>query len=331
MRYKARINKMEGALMRQIPDISIVVPVYNEADGLEAFFEALFPVMEGLTPEWEVVCVDDGSVDETAALVASFHKHEPRIKLVKLSRNFGKESALTAGLFHATGRAVIPMDADLQDPPELLPELVEAWSKGAKVVLATRRYRSGDSWLKKKTALWFYSLIGRMSKTNIPKNTGDFRLMDREVVEAIKQLPERTRFMKGLLSWVGYPTVQVFYDRPNRGAGSSKFNFRQLWSLAQDGLFAFTTIPLQIWTYIGAMISTIAFGYAVYLIGRTMIYGVDVPGYPSIMVAVLFMGGIQLISLGVIGEYIGRIYRETKRRPLYLVDETVGIDAVNTE
>ena len=316
---------MAPAKKQSEPLISIVVPMYNESDNIDLFFEKLIPVLNDIDENWEVVCVDDGSKDDTQELIAKKHKKESRIKLVSLSRNFGKESALTAGLFHTTGQAVIPMDADLQDPPELLSELVEKWREGFKVVLATRRFRKGDSWLKKQTALMFYRVIGILSQTNIPKNTGDFRLMDREVVEAVKQLPERTRFMKGLLSWVGFPTAQVYYDRPHRASGDSKFNFTSLWRLALDGVFSFTTFPLKVWTYMGATISLASFVYAVYLIGRALVSGVDVPGYTSLMVAVLFMGGIQLISLGVIGEYVGRIYRETKRRPLYLVKETVGI------
>lgn len=308
------------------PLISMVIPMYNEADGLEILFSNLVPVLNDITAEWEIICIDDGSGDDTARRIAHIHQHEPRIKLVKLSRNFGKETALTAGLFHTSGQVVIPIDADLQDPPQLIPEMLEAWRGGAKVVLATRRERTGDGYLKRLTARWFYRLIGRMSRTSIPENTGDFRLMDRVVVEAVKRLPERTRFMKGVLSWVGFPTVQVYYDRPHRAVGESRFNFRSLWNLAMDGIFSFTTLPLQVWTYLGAFISILSFGYAIFLSIRTMISGSDVPGYASLMVAVLFMGGIQLTSLGVIGEYVGRIYRETKRRPLFIVEETVGCE-----
>lgn len=311
--------------------LSVVVPMFNEADNIAGFMRAVCPILESVTPQWEIICVDDGSRDQTSQAVRDYHTQDARIKLVRLSRNFGKEAALTAGLFHASGQAVIPMDADLQDPPQLIPELVAKWREGFKMVLATRRFRKGDGWFKRQSALLFYRLIRRLSNVKIPKNTGDFRLMDREVVDAIKQLRERTRFMKGILSWVGYPTAQVFYDRPERAHGSSKFNFFRLWRLALDGVFSFSTVPLQIWTYIGATISLLSFVYAMYLIVRTLVSGVDVPGYASIMVAVLFMGGIQLISMGILGEYIGRIYRETKQRPIYLVDEVAGLAAVEAD
>lgn len=310
------------------PLASVVVPMYNESANIDLFFEALVPILTSIAADWEVICINDGSRDDTAHRVKMWHHRDARIKLVSLSRNFGKETALTAGLFHASGRCVIPMDADLQDPPELIPQMIAKWREGAKVVLATRQFRSGDGFLKKLTAHWFYAIIGRLSRTDIPKNTGDFRLMDREVIEAIRLLPERTRFMKGLLSWVGFTTTQVYYDRPERAAGSTKFNFMSLWSLALDGLFSFTTVPLKIWTYVGAIISLLSFSYALFLIVKTLVSGSDVPGYASIMVAVLFMGGIQLMSLGVMGEYIGRIYRETKRRPLYVIGETVGLEKV---
>lgn len=310
------------------PLLSVVVPMYNESAAIDVLFATLVPLLNTIDAHWEMICVDDGSRDNTVQQVKAWHAREPRIKLVALSRNFGKETALTAGLFHASGRAVIPMDADLQDPPELLAEMVEKWRGGYKVVLATRRFRTGDGWFKRLSASWFYSLIGTLSRTDIPRNTGDFRLMDREVVDAVCQLPERTRFMKGLLSWVGFETTHIYYDRPERSAGNSKFNFRSLWALALDGVFSFTTMPLKVWTYLGAIISLVAFSYALFLIIRTLVSGSDVPGYASLMVAVLFMGGIQLMSLGIIGEYVGRIYRETKRRPLYVVGSTLGLDAV---
>ncbi len=307
------------------PLLSIVVPVYNEEQSLPLFFDALIPILDGIDIHWEIICVDDGSRDGTAALVRARHAQDARIKLVSFSRNFGKEAALTAGIAHSAGQAVIPIDADLQDPPELIPEMVAKWREGYQVVLATRRFRRGDSLLKKYTALSFYWVIGGLSHNNIPKNTGDFRLMDRAAVDALNQLPERTRFMKGLLSWVGFRTTQIFYDRADRAAGNSRFNFFSLWRLALDGVFSFSTLPLQIWTYLGAGISFLSFLYASFLIMRTLISGSDVPGYASLMVAVLFIGGIQLISLGIIGEYVGRIYREVKRRPLYLVQEALGI------
>ena len=304
--------------------LSLVVPMYNEAEGVDVLFSRLLPVVRALSVSWEIVCVDDGSRDNTVELLRLQHANEPRIKLVRLSRNFGKEAALTAGLAHAAGQMLIPLDADLQDPPEMIPEMIAKWQQGAKMVIATRRYRHGDGWLKRITAALFYRFIQRVSDIYIPANTGDFRLMDRQVVDALLELRERTRFMKGLFSWVGFPTEQVYYDRPERAAGETKFRFMSLWRLALDGIFSFTTLPLKVWTYLGAVISLISFTYAVYLVVRTLTHGADVPGYASLMVAVLFLGGIQLISLGIIGEYIGRIYRETKQRPLYVVHETLG-------
>ncbi len=304
------------------PHISVIVPMYNEADGLEQLWSRLVPVLEGLTPEWEILCVNDGSTDNTLAILRAVNAQEPRVRYVSLSRNFGKEAALTAGLFHTQAQAVIPFDADLQDPPELIPALVEQWQKGFKVVLATRQKRMEEGWLKRVTAQGFYRMMSRISTVPIPENTGDFRLMDASVVEQIKHLPERTRFMKGLFAWVGFSTAQVFYDRPSRLVGKSKQNYRNLWRLAKDGIFSFTTLPLRITTYLGIIISLFSFGYAAFLMIRTIWHGIDVPGYASIMVVVLCMGGIQLISIGILGEYVGRSYRETKQRPLYIIEET---------
>ena len=306
------------------PLLSLIVPMKNESANLDTLIERLQGVMQSLEVEWEMLCIDDGSSDDTAERLRALHEQEPRIKLIRLSRNFGKEAALSAGLDYAEGDAVVPIDADLQDPPELIAEMLEKWREGHKVVIATRRNRSDDSLPKRITARLFYWIIHRVSRTNIPENTGDFRLLDAQVVQALRRMPERSRFMKGMFAWVGFSTAQVFYDRPGRVAGQSNFSFFKLWRLAMDGIFSFTTLPLQVWTYIGILISSISFAYAVYLIGRTLMYGSDMPGYPSLMVAILFMGGIQLISLGVIGEYVGRIYRETKQRPLYVVAEALG-------
>lgn len=306
------------------PELSLVIPCYNEQDGLGALFARLIPLLETTGISWEIICVNDGSSDLTCERLRDWHGKEPRIKLVDLSRNFGKDIALSAGLDYAGGQAVIPLDADLQDPPEIIPQLLEEWRKGYKVVLATRRARPGDSWAKKKTAGWFYRVMNSLSSVPIPPDTGDFRLMDRAVIEVVKKMPERIRFMKGLFAWVGFSTQTVYYDRPERSAGTTSWNFWKLWKYALDGIFAFTTVPLQIWTYLGASISLLSFLYAIVLIVRTLCFGVDVPGYTSLMVVVLFLGGIQLISLGIIGEYVGRAYRESKRRPLFIVQETVG-------
>jgi glycosyltransferase involved in cell wall biosynthesis len=300
--------------------------MHNEEAALPSLFARLKPCIEKVTADYEIICVNDGSRDGTwDALVAMAHA-DPRIKLVNLSRNFGKEIALSAGLDHAHGAAVIPIDADLQDPPELIPTLVEEWKKGYKVVLATRKSRGSDSWFKRKSAEWFYAAMNSVSTVPLPANTGDFRLMDAQVVAAVRLLPERTRFMKGIFAWVGFPATKVYFDREARVAGTTKWNYWKLWKFALDGIFSFTTVPLRVWTYIGAFISLVAFLWAVVIITDTVIFGNRVAGYPSLMVAVLFMGGMQLLSVGIIGEYVGRIYRETKRRPLYLISETVGIN-----
>lgn len=305
--------------------LSVVIPMYNEADGIGVLFSRLIPVLDGITPQWEIVCVNDGSADSTLDNLKEWSHREGRIRWLSLSRNFGKEPALTAGLHHAVGQAVIPFDADLQDPPEVIPQLVEKWHEGYKVVLATRRTRRGEGWIKRATAALFYKLMGKIMTVRLPHNTGDFRLMDRQVVEVLRLLPERTRFMKGLFAWVGFSTTQVYFDRAPRAVGDAKLNFGALWRLAKDGIFSFTTLPLRFTTYMGAMVSTVAFFYAGWLILRTLIFGVDVPGYASIMATMLCLGGVQLISLGIIGEYLGRIYRETKQRPLYIIEESAGI------
>ena len=305
-------------------DISIIIPMYNEAEGLEKLFSRLMPCLEKVTSNYEIICVNDGSRDNTLAALKAYSLADNRIKIINFSRNFGKEVAMTAGLDYASGRAVIPIDADLQDPPELIPELVAKWQEGYKVVLATRRGRDSDTWLKRKSATWFYNLINKVSDVIIPSNTGDFRLMDASVVNAVKQLPERTRFMKGIFAWVGFSTTTIYFDREARAAGETSWNYWKLWKFALDGIFSFTSVPLRVWTYIGAGISLVSFLWALKIIIKTVILGVDVPGYASLMVALLFMGGMQLLSIGIIGEYIGRVYSETKHRPLYFVEETVG-------
>lgn len=307
------------------PLLTIVIPMYNESSGLGALFERLVPVLESVTNDWEMLCVNDGSRDDTLAKLKYVHEQEPRIRVLSLSRNFGKEAALTAGLHHAYGKAVIPMDADLQDPPELIPEMVAEWQGGYKVVLATRRSRRGEGMFKRATAWAYYKMMGQLLSIKLPEQTGDFRLMDQQVVEVIRHLPERTRFMKGLFAWVGFSTTQIYFDRPQRAVGFAKQGFGALWRLAKDGLFSFTTLPLRLTTYLGILVSLVAFAYGSWLVIRTLMYGVDVPGYASIMAAVLFLGGIQLISIGILGEYVGRIYRESKHRPIYVVEEMVGL------
>lgn len=308
----------------QPPLLSLVVPMYNEAEGMDLFFERVIPIIQSITPAWEIVAVNDGSRDATLPRLRARHEQDGRIKIISLSRNFGKEAALSAGLDHARGHAIIPIDADLQDPPELIPHMVQKWQEGFKVVLATRRSRGGDGFFKRHLALIFYRLLSRITDVHIPFNTGDFRLMDAQVVQVVRLLPERSRFMKGLFAWVGFSTTQIHFDRPARAAGDAKQSPFALWKLAKDGIFSFTTLPLRLTTYMGVLFSSFAFAYAMYLLLHFVLNGKDTPGYTSLMIAVLGMGGVQLIAIGILGEYLGRIYREAKQRPLYVVEETLG-------
>ena len=303
----------------------MVVPLYCEASNIDYLFERLEAVLDRLRCTYEIICVDDGSYDDTVAGLRRHRQRNPRIKVVALSRNFGKELALTAGIDYACGAAVIPIDADLQDPPELIGALVAKWREGYDVVYAKRRSRQGESWIKRATANSFYRVIGRMSKVPIPRDTGDFRLLDRRVVDALKRLPERTRFMKGLFAWVGYRQSEVLYDREPRYSGETKWNYWKLWNFAIDGIASFSVAPLRVWSYIGIIFATISFLYGAFLLLRTLLFGADVPGYASLMVAVLFLGGVQMVILGVLGEYLGRVYEEVKGRPLYLVRDTFGV------
>ncbi len=298
--------------------------MYNETDNLSQFFSRLETVLNRLNTSYEIVCVNDGSTDNTLALLLEHNKHNPFIKIVELSRNFGKEIALTAGIEHTSGSAVIPIDADLQDPPELIGKLLAKWREGYDMVYATRRIRRGETFIKRFTAKLFYRVIDAMSEISIPKNTGDFRLMDRSVVNALSQLPERTRFMKGLFSWLGFKQTAIYYDRDPRQAGESKWNYWRLWNFAIDGITSFSALPLKLWSYVGIFLSFMSMLYATFLIVRTLVMGIELPGYASMMVVILFLGGIQLITLGVIGEYLGRIYSEVKGRPLYLVRRLYG-------
>jgi len=299
--------------------ISIVCPCYNEADVIEIFVSRLLDVLGPDAGDFELVCVNDGSTDATVPKLISLQDGPIALRIIDLSRRFGKEAAIAAGLDHANGDAVIVIDADLQDPPELIPELIAAWRDGSKVVAARRRDRSADTFLKRNLARAFYRLHNLISATEIPVDVGDFRLMDREVVDVVCKLPERQRFMKGLFSWVGYEPAIVDYVREERASGNTKFNWWRLWNLGLEGITSFSTAPLRIWTYLGLIISGTAFVYGAFIVIRTLAFGVDVPGYASLLTAVLFLGGVQLISLGVIGEYVGRIYMETKGRPIYVV------------
>lgn len=312
-----------------IPDnsklISIVAPFHNEAEGVQAYYAAVCAVAKSL-PEYrfEFVCVDDGSTDATLERLLPLTEIDDRVRVVELSRNFGKEPALTAAIDAALGDAVVPMDADLQDPPELIPEMVAQWEHGADVVLAHRSDRSSDVFMKRMTAELFYRCHSLLSDVKIPNNVGDFRLMDRRVVEALKMLPERQRFMKGLFAWVGFRTMMVEYTRQPRTTGVTNFSGWKLWNFAMEGFTGFSTAPLKAWTYIGCLCAFITFCYGLFIISRTCIEGVDVPGYASILVSVLFFGSLQLISVGVLGEYVGRMYMETKCRPVYIVRKTYG-------
>lgn len=311
-----------------MPTLSIVVPMYDEEEALDGFFGRLQRALQTVTPSYEIVCVNDGSRDLTLARLRQAAEQDDRIKVVNLSRNFGKEIALSAGLDHASGDAVIPIDADLQDPPEVIPLMVAKWRAGAKLVLAKRRDRSSDGWLKRVTANGAYWLFSKLTHPRIPQNVGDFRLMDRVVVNAIKRLPERSRFMKGLFAWIGYEAEIVEYDREARSAGETKWNYWKLWNFALDGITSFSSLPLRVWSYIGFGVSLLAMAYLGVIISKSLIFGLDVPGYASLMSVILFFNGISLIGIGVIGEYLARIFTEVKARPLYIVSETIGIETI---
>ncbi len=306
------------------PFVSVVVPAYNESENIAAFYEAVSAVLDRLVSRWELIAVDDGSRDDTFTQLQALNRRDGRVRAIGLSRNFGKEAALTAGLDHAGGDVVIPIDVDLQDPPELIADMLRLWSEGNDVVYATRTSRAGETWLKRVTAEAFYKVIGRVANVSIPANTGDFRLMDRRVLESLKELKETHRFMKGLFSWVGYRQISLPYSRKPRNAGQSKLSYWRLWNFAIEGVTSFSIAPLQIATYLGFVISLFSFGYALYIIFRTLILGVDIPGYASLLVAVLFFGGVQLLFIGIVGEYVGRIYDEVKRRPIYVIERKEG-------
>src|SRR4051812_38208604 len=311
------------------PLLSVIVPVKNEEEGIIPFVERVGAILDRAAEGsgWEILFVDDGSTDSTLAAIVAAHGREPRIRAISLSRNFGKEAALSAGLDHARGRAVVPMDVDMQDPPEVLPEMIAKWLDGYEMVFGVRRCRSSDGWAKRVTAGLYYRAHNMVSADKIPENAGDFRLLDRKVVDVIRAMPERNRFMKGLFAWAGFKQTAVEYDRAERTTGTTKFNYWRLWTLALDGITSASTVPLRVWSYVGAAVALIALGYAGFIATRTLWFGAQVPGYASIMVSVLFLGGVQLISLGVLGEYVGRILTETKQRPLYVVRDSIGLTA----
>lgn len=314
---------------RTVWDLSIIAPMYNEEHNIEYFFEKLLPILHNLNMSFEIICINDGSTDNTLEELLKFRQVHPFIKIINFSRNFGKEIALTAGLRYSCGQAVIPIDADLQDPPELIDRLIAKWRENYDVVYAVRTSRQGETLLKRLTANLFYRFINCFSETPIPRNTGDFRLLDRRVVEVLNRIPERTRFMKGLFAWVGFRQTGIPFERQPRHLGKTKWSFWKLWNFALDGITLFSTAGLKFWSYVGMFISMLSFIYAIFLISRVLIFGRDVPGYASIMVAILFLGGLQLISLGILGEYLGRVYAEVKHRPLYIISDCHGFE--NTE
>ncbi len=307
--------------------LSVIVPVKDEEEAVLPFVARVTKVLDTLAKRegWEILFIDDGSSDTTLAVILAAHQRDPRVRAISLSRNFGKEAALSAGLDHAAGRAVVPMDVDLQDPPEVLGEMVEKWRSGFEVVYGVRRNRATDQLPKRLTADLYYRTHNWLSADKIPEHAGDFRLLDRKVVDVIRKLPERNRFMKGLFAWSGFRQAAVEYDRAERVAGTTKYNYWKLWTLAIDGITSASTVPLRIWSYIGGAIALFALAYAAFIVIKTVLFGSSVDGYPSIIASVLFFGGVQLLSLGILGEYVGRILVETKQRPIYIVRDRIGL------
>ncbi len=308
------------------PDLTVVLPFNNEAANVHELFRRLYPVLGSLNLSYEILALDDGSTDETYALLLHERSRDLRLKVVRLARRFGKEAVLTCGLHLASGRAVVTMDSDLQHPPETIPALVAAWRNGGKSVYALRQERLTDTWAHRAFAQAFYALFRRIAEVQIPQGAGDFRLLDRAVVEAINALPERTRFMKGLMTWVGFPQAFVPFTVAPRVGGTTHWGFMNLVRFAMDGLASFSTLPLRIWTWVGGAVSLFAFLYGLFLTLRTLLAGVDIPGYASLMVSVLLLSGLQLVGLGMLGEYLARVFTEVKGRPLYIVAESQGFD-----
>ena len=316
--------------MNSAVELSLIVPVKDEEVAVPAFLARVVPLLEKLDDpaanSFEILFVDDGSSDKTLDVIRAANAADPRVRCLSLSRNFGKEAALTAGLDSARGLAVIPLDVDLQDPPEVIAPMIATWRGGVDVVYGVRDNRETDSLPKRLTADLYYRAHNWLSSDKIPEHAGDFRLLDRRVVEVIREMPERNRFMKGLFAWAGFKQAAVSYHREERKLGTTKFNYWKLWTLAIDGITSASTVPLRVWSYVGGVVALGAIGYALFIVVRTIAFGIEVPGYASMMVAILFLGGLQLLSLGVLGEYVGRILTETKRRPLYVVRERIGDD-----
>jgi glycosyltransferase involved in cell wall biosynthesis len=312
--------------MHSTRSLTVVIAAFNEEAALPLLHPRLMAVLASLDLDGRVLYVDDGSRDDTWAVLQGLARNEPRVALLRLARNFGKEAALTAGLDHVQADAALVLDADGQDPPELIPEFVAKWREGFDVVYGTRTRRDGESWIKRATAAIFYRVINQLSQTPIPPDTGDFRLMSRRVLDALGQLRERQRFMKGLFAWVGFRQVSFPYRREPRVAGGSKFNYWRLWNFALEGITGFSTVPLRAATYVGFLTAFVAMLYALWIITKTLIWSDPVQGWPTMMAVILFLGGVQLMALGVIGEYLGRLYLEAKQRPLYLVSERLQRD-----
>jgi glycosyltransferase involved in cell wall biosynthesis len=301
--------------------ISVVCPCFNEQAMVDLFMQHIVPVLSEVNRPYEIIFVNDGSTDNTMDKLLLAKQKYPEIRIINLARNFGKESSLSAGLDFAQGEVIIPIDADLQDPPELIKQFIDKWQEGYDVVLAKRIDRRTDSLFKRFTATLFYKLHSKISHTKIPENVGDYRLITRRVLKAIQQLPENQRFMKGIFAWVGFKTAVVEYKRDSRKAGKTSFHGWSLWNFAIEGITSFSTFPLRIWLYIGSFIAFLSFAYGSYIVLRTLVVGVDLPGYASLLTTILFLGGIQLIGIGVLGEYLGRTYKESKRRPSYIVED----------
>lgn len=303
--------------------LSLVIPVYNEAQMLPILLSTLKPILNQLDMRFEIVLVDDGSTDHSAQLLKQASNQDHHIKSILLSRNYGKEAALTAGLAHCSGDAIIIMDADLQDPPELIPQMIAAWRSGADVVTMRRRSRQGENWFKRATAKLYYQLLKRLSQVDIPTDTGDFRLLNRQALNAVLSLKERNRYMKGIFAWVGYQTTVIDYDRAPRAAGTTKWSPIKLAALAFEGLSSFSTAPLRLTVLLGLIIAVIGMGFGLWIILKTLFIGEVVQGYPSLIAIVTVLGGFQLCAVGLVGEYVGKVYLETKARPLYLIKEIV--------
>lgn len=322
-----RTLRASSATPTRPPALSLLIPVYNEADVLPLCFERVSAVLQDMDLSHEIVFVDDGSTDGSSTALAALAFSQPGIKVVRLSRNFGKEAAMSAGLEHCAGAAVIILDADLQDPPELIPDMVRAWRAGADIVTMRRRSRAGDPWHKRLSAHLYYRLLNRLSDVAIPEDTGDFRLLSLRAIQALQQLPERSRYMKGIFAWIGFPTTQILYERQPRAAGRTKWNYRGLIGLAIEGITSFSIKPLRWASGVGLTVAGAGLAYGLFIATKTLLYGESVQGYPSLIAIIAFLGGVQLITMGLLGEYVGKTYIETKQRPVYLIRDVLHSQA----